>query len=121
MGKNLNQSSMEKLFSGLTKTDTAVAPVSVPEEEKPTPKENKTARASAKDQDKGKSNNIRFCSLVDATYYEKVKTIATNEGVAIKDILNLALSFVIGKYEEQHGEVRIKKHKKGDVDEIFNL
>ena len=61
-----------------------------------------------------------ICATVDVEKMDKIRAIAALEGLNINSILDLALLFVINKYEELHGEINILP-KKGDVGKVFNL
>ena len=44
------------------------------------------------------------------------------EGIAIKDLMNLAFDKIINEYEKKYGVVRLPKVKKGgDVSKVFDL
>ena len=62
-----------------------------------------------------------ICATVDVQKMDKIRAIAEIEALNINAILDLALSFVINKYEELHGKISVKKPKKGDVGKVFNL
>ena len=50
------------------------------------------------------------------------RTIAAREGIAIKDLMNLAFDKIINEYEKKYGTVRLPKVKKGgDVSKVFDL
>lgn len=120
MSKNLNMNAMDKLFSGLSgKEDQAsVEQVNSDSESKenvPLPPSD-NAKPSNK-----KAIKKHFCATVDVEKLDKVRAIAEIEGLNINAIVDLALAVVIDKYEELHGAIKIKKAKKGDIKNVFNL
>ena len=114
MGKNLNTDSMDKLFSGLVRGSGQQEESQVAEPEAVVP-------VVQDKQKKTKTPMERVCTIVDSNDMSKIRTIAENEGIAIKDIIALGLTLAINKYEELHGKIRVKKSKKGDVDAVFNV
>ena len=65
---------------------------------------------------------IRFCTMADDDKVTKIRTIAAREGIAIKDLMNLAFDKIINEYERKYGTVRLPKVKKGgDVSKVFDL
>lgn len=62
-----------------------------------------------------------FCATADTEKIDKIRAIAKTEGININAIVDLALTIVIDKYEELHGTVNIKKSKKGNIKNVFNL
>ena len=65
---------------------------------------------------------IRFCTMADEDKVIKIRTIAAREGIAIKDLMNLAFDKIIKEYESKYGAVRLPKIKKGgDVSKVFDL
>lgn len=65
---------------------------------------------------------IRFCTMADEDKVIKIRTIAAREGIAIKDLMNLAFDKIIKEYESKYGAVRLPKVKKGgDVSKVFDL
>lgn len=116
MGKNLDMKSMDNLVSGLVKGQ------EVPQEPMaPVQPVVPTGAAGERRHEKVKIRMERVCTLVDAGDMVKIRTIAENENIAIKELFALGLSLVIQKYEELHGKIRVKRTKKGDLDKIFNI
>lgn len=112
MGKNLDMTSMDNLMSGLIKDkDTKKTVEEVPSAV--------TDKVTTEPHPKSKAKMERVCTLVESESMNKVRAIAEQENVAIKDLFALGLSYVINKYEELHGKIRVKRAKKGNVDEIF--
>lgn len=106
----------DNLVSGLVKgQDTTQEPAEAVQPAVP------VSTAEAPRREKNKTRMERVCTLVDADSMNKIRTIAENENIAIKDLFALGLSFVIEKYEVLHGKVRVKRTKKGDLDKIFNI
>jgi len=50
-------------------------------------------------------NETRMTFIIDKTQLSKIKEIAYQEGVFVKDILFASLEMFIGNYEEENGEV----------------
>ena len=111
---------MDKLISGLTgKEQTSIASVgssNVASGDKVTsPQKEATHIDTSK-----KTVKQHICATVDVEKMDKIRAIAALEGLNINAILDLALLFVINKYEELHGEINMLP-KKGDVGKVFNL
>lgn len=83
--------------------------------------EAKNTAKTTKKEEEGKSKTIHFCTVADIDKVEKIKAIADKEYIPIKDIVNIAFDFVIKKYEEKNGPIRIKNVKKGDASKVFEL
>lgn len=47
--------------------------------------------------------------------------IAAKEDVTIKDLVSLAFDVIIKKYESLHGKIKVNKHKKGNLRDVFDL
>lgn len=113
---------MDKLFSGLTGKEQPTVEsggssnVKSKEIESVSQKETTSTNTSRK-----KIVKQHICATVDVEKMEKIRAIAETEALNINAILDLALSFVINKYEELHGKISVKKPKKGDVGKVFNL
>lgn len=113
---------MDKLFSGLTGKEQPTVEsggssnVKSKEIESVSQKEATSANTSRE-----KIVKQHICATVDVEKMEKIRAIAETEALNINAILDLALSFVINKYEELHGKISVKKPKKGDVGKVFNL
>lgn len=101
---------MDTLFQGLTGKKEG-------KESTPSPESNNEP-SPAKRREKQRYEVIS--TMVDPDVMSKVRTIADNEGIAIKDIIGMGIDMMIAKYEEIHGKVRVKKPRKGDVSQIFN-
>ena len=97
MAKKNFEKGLEKLFSNVQSSE--------PTEEK--------EEAPVKDE---------FCTMADDDKVTKIRTIAAREGIAIKDLMNLAFDKIINEYEKKYGVVRLPKVKKGgDVSKVFDL
>lgn len=51
-------------------------------------------------------NTGRITAIVNLSKWEKVKYISLQETMQIKEVLDIALDMVIGKYEAEKGEIR---------------
>lgn len=112
MSKEINSSSMDTLFQGLTGKASQQETVPAVESESQTPSPEKK---------KEKQSYEVISTMVDPAVISKVRTIASNEGIAIKTIIGVGLEMVIAKYEELHGTIHVKKAKKSDVRKVFNI
>ncbi len=61
------------------------------------------------------------CTLISVEQMAKVRTIADREGIALKDIFAVGLSMAISSYEAKNGEIRVKKAKRGNANEVFGM
>lgn len=124
MGKNLNMNSMDKLFSGLTKTEVKQEQGSSQETSPQVDTEVLEAAAPAsskKAQKVNKTEKTHVCITIDTETLEKVRAISAKEGVYTRDIFNFALATVIDRYEELNGKISVKRRKKGDIRELLKM
>lgn len=124
MGKNLNMNSMDKLFSGLTKTEVKQEQGSSQETSPQVDTEVLEATApvpSKKPSKANKTEKTHVCITIDTETLEKVRAISAKEGVYTRDIFNFALATVIDRYEELNGKISVKKRKKGDIREFLKM
>lgn len=120
MSKGLNTDSMSRLLGGLTgsknneETESSKSQQELPPQENTSDavKEKKPLKAGAEE---------RFCTIVDVTQIEKIRMIAAKEDVTIKDLVSLAFDVIIKKYESLHGKIKVNKHKKGNLRDVFEL
>ena len=111
---------MDKLFSGLSGKE----PQASVEQGNSSPESKGTTPISPSDNTRPRNKKAikkHFCATVDVEKMDKVRAIAEIEGLNINAIVDLALAIVIDKYEELHGAINIKKAKKGDIKNVFNL
>jgi len=119
MGKKLNMNSMDKLISGLTgKEQISMANSGSSSNVASGNKESSPQQEATHTETSKKTVKQHICATVEKM--DKIRAIAALEGLNINSILDLALLFVINKYEELHGEINILP-KKGDVGKVFNL
>ena len=104
MAKKNFEKGLEKLFSNVQSSEPT-------EEKEDTPVKDDSAAEEQK-----------FCTMADDDKVTKIRTIAAREGIAIKDLMNLAFDKIINEYEKKYGVVRLPKVKKGgDVSKVFDL
>lgn len=119
MAKKNFEKGLEKLFSNVQSSE----PIEEKEEapvkgDSATDEQNNTRRGRPALHNKV----IRFCTMADDDKVTKIRTIAAREGIAIKDLMNLAFDKIINEYEKKYGVVRLPKVKKGgDVSKVFDL
>lgn len=118
MGKK--QFDTNELFDGLTVVPPPAAAPTPPRRETPpasSPSGPTPGRRGRKAMGKDEE---RISTIVNHVMYNKCKSIADMEGLAIKDVINKGLEMVVTAYEEKHGPVRVKSiRKKGDINNIF--
>ncbi len=120
MSKGLNTDSMSRLLGGLTGSKENVEKESVNAQAEPSPQE--ATSDVTKDKKSSKSGaEERFCTIVDVEQIEKIRMIAAKEDVTIKDLVSLAFDVIISKYESLHGKIKVNKHKKGNLRDVFEL
>ena len=106
MAKKNFEKGLEKLFSNVQSSEPT-------EEKEATPVKDD----SASDENHTKRGRPALHNKVT-----KIRTIAAREGIAIKDLMNLAFDKIINEYERKYGTVRLPKVKKGgDVSKVFDL
>ena len=97
MAKDINSDAMSNLLQGLTS-------------------DNETATTSSSSK---KVRSETISTLVDCDKMAKIRSIATIEGLSIRDVIGVGINMVIEKYEKSHGAIHVKKKQKGNIDEIF--
>lgn len=111
----MNNKSLDALFSGLTE---AVAPQSnslqVGSPTKAEEGKGKTSKAvhARKKRATEERHEERFCVIVDSELLKKVRIIARQEGMHIKEIIAVALSNAINSYEKKNGIIKEEPKKK---------
>ncbi len=58
-----------------------------------------------------KNDEIRASFIVNEILLEKIKTIAANENLFIKELINGALQDIVTKYEAEHGIIELHLNK----------
>ena len=119
MAKKNFEKGLEKLFSNVQSSE----PI---EEKEEAPVKDDSATDEQNNIRRGRpalhNKVIRFCTMADDDKVTKIRTIAAREGIAIKDLMNLAFDKIINEYEKKYGVVRLPKVKKGgDVSKVFDL
>lgn len=61
------------------------------------------------------------CILVNSGMYAKIKEIACIENTTIKAVLETAMTAAVKRYEDKFGEIKIRKTRNIDLDELFSL
>ena len=115
----MNNTSLDALFSGLTKNEPTEKQETPPQPEPPVIKksvEQGTAREKQKEKERAKSDE-RFCTIVSSELLKKIRIIAKREGLPIKDIVSAAFEKAIDLYEQKHGEVF--ENQKKNAKELF--
>ena len=118
MAKKNFEKGLEKLFSNVQSSEPTEEKKQAPVKDDSAADENRTKRGRPALYNKV----IRFCTMADDDKVTKIRTIAAREGIAIKDLMNLAFDKIINEYERKYGTVRLPKVKKGgDVSKVFDL
>ncbi len=103
----MNNDSLDALFTGLTGT----------------PREPKPSKHVFGPQRKAKKNKPRvmkeehFCTIVSSGLLNKIRLIASREGLQIKEVVNAAFEKAIKSYERKHGV--IKDDSRSNIDNLF--
>lgn len=119
MSKDIEKSSMAQLLGGLT-GHTPSAVETAKEAERPHEQiEPSTPSQPRKRYEKTENSEERVSTILDSLLLEKVKTISRTEGITIRSIIEYALSQVVDTYERKYGRIKVKKAKKGNVNDIF--
>lgn len=61
----------------------------------------------------------RSSVIVKSEKWEKLQEVAFRETLTMKEIIDLALTMVIDRYESKHGEVKPQPREKKDINDIF--
>lgn len=117
MAKQINTDSMNALLSGLTGSSTASSSIGGVE------KEEGTASVSEAHPSTGMASvrKERICSVVETEVMAKVRVISEKEGISIASMINLGLKVILENYEKNHGKVKGKASKRGNIDEVFDI
>ena len=103
----MNNDSLDALFTGLTGT---------PQEQKPTMAVSRPQRKAKKNKPRV-MKEVRFCTIVSSRLLNKIRLIASREGLQIKEVVNAAFDKAIKSYERKHGV--IKDDGRSNVDNLF--
>ncbi|MDD6552109.1 MAG: hypothetical protein PUF37_00780 [Prevotellaceae bacterium] len=129
MSKEIKSSSMDRLFGHLTSTGTEPVQVEAAmterDEQQAGDAQENTAPSAAtdgekKNQKRRKSSTERLCTYIDYEVMGKIRSISEIENVSLKDIINYSLKMSIANYETYHGKLRVRRQKKGDIDNVFH-
>lgn len=118
MAKKINEDSMSALFNGLTSGSEASSHMDdgtgqlVEKEPKMENSKHTKSSTQAKEQ---------ICTLVETEVMSKVRVIAEKEGISIASMVNLGLKVVLENYEKNHGKVKGRTYRKGNIDEVFDI
>ena len=109
MAKKNFEKGLEKLFSNVQSSEPT-------EEKEEAPVKDESAADEQNNSRRGRpalhNKVIRFCTMADDDKVTKIRTIAAREGIAIKDLMNLAFDKIINEYEKKYGVVRLPKVKR---------
>lgn len=84
----MNESSIDALLTGLTSRS-----------------RKSRAGKTPNSREEEKKKNVRFCTIVDKVLLRKIRTIARQERVQIKDVVNAAFQKAVDNYEKNHGAI----------------
>lgn len=106
----------ELLKGGLNALFNGSKPEGAPVEREPKKAEGKTEPT----EETTKEASTRVCFVCNPTKWEKVKLIAEQKELSIKDVMDVAISTLIEKYEEINGEVKPKTRRpRGNKSDLF--
>lgn len=112
MAKDINSDAMSNLLQGLTSdNETATASSSS--------KKDDNMKSAQRKKPSSKVRSETISTLVDCDKMAKIRSIATIEGLSIRDVIGVGINMVIENYEKSHGAIHVKKKQKGNIDEIF--
>ena len=100
MSKGLNTDSMSRLLGGLTGSKSDEETES-PKDKQESPRQEATTDATKEKKPSKAGAEERFCTIVD--------------------VVSLAFDVIIKKYESLHGKIKVNKHKKGNLRDVFEL
>ena len=103
----MNNDSLDALFTGLTGTS---------QNPKHTEAITNPHRASRKKEARVMKEE-RFCTIVSSELLQKIRLIASREGLQIKDVVNAAFEKAVKSYERKHGV--IEGEIRGNVGNLF--
>jgi hypothetical protein len=97
----VDKEDLEALFSGFTgPEDDDTSPSEDVKATKPKEKKKKGRPKTAKE-----SEEVHLCTIVDKELLWKIRTIATREGLQIKDVIGAAFTKAVKSYERKHGTI----------------
>lgn len=112
MAKDINSDAMSNLLQGLTSDNEAATAWS-------SSKKDDNVKSDKRKKPSGKVKSETISTLVDCDKMAKIRSIASIEGLSIRDVIGVGINMVIEKYEKSHGAIHVKKKQKGNIDEIF--
>lgn len=68
---------------------------------------------------KSSGSQTKVCACLDTVLFEKVKILSMTEGITVRSIMEYALGKAIENYEARHGKIRMKRKRKGDIEDVF--
>lgn len=108
---------MNALFSGLTGSSSASSSIGGGEKKEETTSVSETRPSTGM----ASVRKERICSVVEAEVMAKVRVISEKEGISIASMINLGLKVILENYEKNHGKVKGKASKRGNIDEVFDI
>lgn len=99
----VEQEDLEALFNGFTGLEDDDT---IPSEEVHAPKPKvKDKKKKGRPKQAKESKEEHLCTIVDKEILWKIRTIATREGLQIKDVIGAAFTKAIKSYEHKHGVI----------------
>lgn len=105
MAKDINSDAMSNLLQGLTSDNEAATASS-------SSKKDDNVKSDKRKKPSGKVKSETISTLVDCDKMAKIRSIATIEGLSIRDVIGVGINMVIEKYEKSHGAVHVKRSKR---------
>lgn len=113
MAKDINSDAMSNLLQGLTSDNEAATASS-------SSKKDDNVKSDKRKKPSGKVKSETISTLVDCDKMAKIRSIATIEGLSIRDVIGVGINMVIEKYEKSHGAIHVKKKQKEILMKYFS-
>lgn len=114
--KKFSKSSMDNLLGGLIGE-------SENQEEQPevTPSANKEEEPSRRGRPSTNVKKEAVTTIIPEDLMGKVRAIGDREDLTLTDLFTVALKKLVREYEDKNGTVRVRKQKKKDVSDVFDI
>jgi NRPS condensation-like uncharacterized protein len=68
-------------------------------------KQNRVGKRRGRPRQQKETEEVHLCTIVDKELLRKIRTIATREGLQIKDVIGAAFMKAVKSYERKHGPI----------------
>lgn len=123
MAKKINKSAMESLLGSLSgKPDVQEDDTSqetFEDTSEPQKSDEETSRPVTRQYVRRTGEEVRICTIIDKTLFEKVKVLSQTEGITVRSIIEYMLGKAVENYESKYGRLKVRKSHKGDIGDVL--